>query len=118
MQTVELGSEMRSKRVQSGHGICGDIQSRCGPSSLRSFSMVLALTLFGALVAFVSAGGWGINGVRKLSDRQSCQPCEETWATTSNESKSKISSAQTLPLEYESISEIYSTYNQTPGLDH
>jgi len=117
MRTVELGSDVRLKRVQSGHGICGDTESWCRPSYLRSISLVLVLALFGALVAFVSVGGWGIGGFRRLNVRQPCQLCMETPAralpVTSYES-----TPNTLPLKYESIAEIYSTYNQTPGLDH
>jgi len=117
MRTVELGSDVRRMRVQSGHGICGDTESWCSPSILRSFSLVLVLALFGALAAFVSIGGWGIGGFRRLNVRQPCQLCKETAAGTLPVT-SYESTAKALPLRYESIAEIYATYNQTPGLDH
>jgi len=58
-----------------------------------------------------------VGGFRRLNVRQPVQLCKETAAgtlpVTSYESTTK-----TLPLRYESIAEIYATYNQTPGLDH
>jgi len=113
MQGVELGSDIRCKEVKNRQNFWGNVESRCRPSSLRSFSLLLVLALFGALVAFVSVGGWGIGGFRRFNLRQPCQPCEETLI-----SSWPNGSAKTLPSKYETISEIYSTYDQTPGLDH
>jgi len=96
---------------KNGCGVSGYLESICSSSFLRNLSFVVGTGLFVALLGFVSHTRSGFGGFKKVKYRQTYEPCTDALLRTNSPNI-------TLPDKYESISSIYCSYNQTPGLDH